>query len=299
MEPSLDATLNPTVSDAKLKQSCYSFFGMSDLSPPIALTIAGSDSGGGAGIQADLRTFAFHKVHGTSALTCVTAQNTLGVTRVDALPADAVAAQVEAVVTDMGVQAVKTGMLLNTEIIKTVAGLVTDFSLYPLVVDPVMVSRTGSLLLPQDVINTLTTELIPLAQVVTPNCYEAQLLSGITISTLDDMKEAAQRIRALGPQAVLVKGGAMPDPWKGVDVWWDGETLHVLKTRVVLTRHTHGTGCSLSAAIAAQLASGSSLFEAVEKAKTYVTQALDYALAIGHGQGPIGHFYPLLLGSNR
>jgi hydroxymethylpyrimidine/phosphomethylpyrimidine kinase len=267
---------------------------MPDLTPPIALTIAGSDSGGGAGIQADLRTFAFHKVHGTSALTCVTAQNTRGVTRIDALPAESVAAQVEAIVTDIGVQAVKTGMLLNTDIIQTVARLVQDFALHPLVVDPVMVSRTGAPLLPQDVIQTLITEVIPLAEVVTPNRYEAQLLTGLSLTTLDDMQKAAQRIHALGMRAVLIKGGSMPDPWKGVDVWWDGKTLQVLKTRAVSTRHTHGTGCSLSAAIAAQLASGSTVFEAVEKAKAYVTEALDHALAIGHGQGPIGHFYPLL-----
>lgn len=261
---------------------------------PVALTIAGSDSGGGAGIQADLRTFAFHKVHGTSVLTCVTAQNTLGVTRVDALDPESVAAQLEAVVTDIGVDAAKTGMLLNKEIIATVTDQVTGLQVSPLVVDPVMVSRAGAQLIDDDAIFLLKTALIPLATIATPNRYEAQLLSGQTITTLEDMTTAAQAIHELGCHAVLVKGGSMPGALKGIDVWYDGSHTQVLKTTVVNTLHTHGTGCTLSAAIAANLALGHDLLDAVTLAKEYVTQALYYALAIGRGQGPVGHFYPLI-----
>ncbi len=263
-------------------------------SVPVALTIAGSDSGGGAGIQADLRTFAFHCVHGTSALTCVTAQNTLGVTRVDALPADTVVAQIEAVVTDIGVQSTKTGMLLNQEIINAVAKQVTVLEIKNLVVDPVMVSRTGSLLIDNDAIASLRNILIPKAAIVTPNRYEAQILSGRKIHTLDDMQAAAQQIYQLGAKAVLVKGGGMEGNLRGVDVWIDAHRLETLKTTTVDTTNTHGTGCTLSAAIAANLALGKELLEAVRLAKDYVTTALGYALDIGQGQGPVGHFFPLL-----
>ncbi|MDX2097472.1 MAG: bifunctional hydroxymethylpyrimidine kinase/phosphomethylpyrimidine kinase [Leptolyngbyaceae cyanobacterium bins.59] len=261
---------------------------------PVALTIAGSDSGGGAGIQADLRTFAFHKVHGTSALTCITAQNTLGVTRVDALPPEAVVAQMEAVVSDIGVQAAKTGMLLNQEIITAVAEQVTRLEIGNLVVDPVMVSRTGAQLIDDGAITALRAKLIPQARIVTPNRYEAQILSGWEVTTLEAMQEAAKAIYQLGPKAVLVKGGGMADALKGVDVWFDGKTLDVLTTEQVDTPHTHGTGCTLSAAIAANLAMGQDLLTAVRQAKLYVTTALHYSLAIGHGQGPVGHFFPLL-----
>lgn len=261
---------------------------------PVALTIAGSDSGGGAGVQADLRTFAFHKVHGTSALTCITAQNTLGVTRVDALPPEAVAAQMEAVVSDIGVQAAKTGMLLNSEIIATVADRVKALNLGNLVVDPVMVSRTGAQLISDDAIATLRTALIPQAMILTPNRYEAQMLSGMEIQTLEAMQTAAQRIYELGAKAVLVKGGGMTGDLRGVDVWFDGDRQEVLQTATVDTTHTHGTGCTLSAAIAANLALGQDPFTATQGAKSYVTTALKYALAIGKGQGPVGHFFPLL-----
>ncbi|MFS8867790.1 MULTISPECIES: bifunctional hydroxymethylpyrimidine kinase/phosphomethylpyrimidine kinase [unclassified Synechococcus] len=262
--------------------------------PPVALTIAGSDSGGGAGIQADLRTFAFQRVHGTSALTCVTAQNTLGVKRVDPLPPEAVAAQIEAVVEDIGVQGIKTGMLLNAEIVGEVARQVERWALQPLVVDPVMVSRTGAKLLAEDAIQAIRERLIPLAQVVTPNRYEAQILAGMELQLLADMEEAARRIHALGCKAVLVKGGGMPGELQGVDVWFDGERLEVLKSERIPTRHTHGTGCTLSAAIAAQLAWGKDPLTATLAAKAYVTDALRHPLAIGAGQGPVGHFYPLL-----
>ncbi len=262
---------------------------------PIALTIAGSDSGGGAGIQADLRTFAFHQVHGTSALTCVTAQNTLGVSRVDALSPEAVVAQVQAVASDMGFQAAKTGMLPNVEIMQAVAAELARLQIRNLVVDPVMVSRTGAQLIDDAAIATLTQEIIPQALIVTPNRYEAQILGTCEIQTLDEMKSAAQNIHALGPKMVLVKGGGLSSNLKGVDVWFDGDALVVLKTEQVDTPHTHGTGCTLSAAIAANLALGKSPLEAVYAAKDYVTEALKHSLAIGQGQGPVGHWFPLLV----
>ncbi|ASC70069.1 Hydroxymethylpyrimidine/phosphomethylpyrimidine kinase [Halomicronema hongdechloris C2206] len=262
--------------------------------PPVALTIAGSDSGGGAGIQADLKTFAFHRVHGTSALTCVTAQNTQGVERVDALPAEAVRAQIEAVVKDLGEQALKTGMLLNQAIIMTVAQTVTALKLTNVVIDPVMVSRTGAQLIDDDAIATLRQQLVPLATVLTPNRYEAQILSGVEIASLADMEQAAEKIYPLGPKAVLVKGGSMAGELRGIDVWYDGRTLDVLRSETVDTLDTHGTGCTLSAAIAANLALGYPPLAATQRAKTYVTAALHHALRIGQGQGPVGHFYPLL-----
>jgi hydroxymethylpyrimidine/phosphomethylpyrimidine kinase len=262
---------------------------------PVALTVAGSDSGGGAGIQADLRTFAFHCVHGTSALTCVTAQNTLGVMRVDALSAEAVAAQIEAVVGDIGVDAVKTGMLLNREIMAAVASGVEAWNIGNLVVDPVMVSRSGDRLIDDGAIAFLQDVLIPMAAVVTPNRFEAQILSGLEIASVDDMRSAAEKIHSLGAKAVLVKGGGMTGDLRGIDVWFDGTRLDVLKTENVDTANTHGTGCTLSAAISANLALGKDLFTAVTLAKNYVTTALKYALDIGEGQGPVGHFFPLLV----
>jgi hydroxymethylpyrimidine/phosphomethylpyrimidine kinase len=261
---------------------------------PTALSIAGSDSGGGAGIQADLRTFAFHCVHGMSVLTCVTAQNTLGVTRVDALSVEAVVAQLEAVVQDIGVGATKTGMLLNQEIITAVAAQVKVLGLTQLVVDPVMVSRTGAQLIANEAIATLRDFLIPQALIVTPNRYEAQLLGGLEINNLEDMQTAAQNIYHLGAKHVLVKGGGMTGDLRGVDVWFDGQDFQVLQTTTIDTKHTHGTGCTLSAAITANLSLGKTPFEATKAAKDYVTAALDHALAIGSGTGPVGHFYPLL-----
>ncbi|MBW4646685.1 MAG: bifunctional hydroxymethylpyrimidine kinase/phosphomethylpyrimidine kinase [Goleter apudmare HA4340-LM2] len=262
---------------------------------PVALTIAGSDSGGGAGIQTDLRTFAFHCVHGTSAITCITAQNTLGVMRVDALPPEAVVAQIQAVVTDIGVQAAKTGMLLNREIILAVAQQVEAWQINNLVVDPVMVSRTGVQLIDNDAVQTLCQALIPKAAIVTPNRYEAQIMSGLQIHSLEDMQAAAKIIYGkLGAKAVLVKGGGMQGSGRGVDIWFNGDKLQTLTTQVVETKNTHGTGCTLSAAIAANLAQGKDLLTAVQQAKEYVTTALTYSLDIGKGQGPVGHFFPLL-----
>ncbi|OKH12947.1 bifunctional hydroxymethylpyrimidine kinase/phosphomethylpyrimidine kinase [[Limnothrix rosea] IAM M-220] len=265
------------------------------LNPRIALTIAGSDSGGGAGIQADLKTFAFNKVHGTSAITCVTAQNTVGVTDVVALSAAQVNAQIEAVLSDIGVHAVKTGMLLNQEIMVAIAAQAEADKFPNLVIDPVMVSRTGVKLIADEAITVLQERLVPQAKILTPNRYEAQILSAMEIDTLDAMKDAATKILDLGCQAVLVKGGAMPGELQGVDVWFDGDRLEVLRTKTIDTPHTHGTGCTLSAAITANLALGKEPFEAVQAAKKYVTEALQFSLAIGKGTGPVGHFYPLMV----
>lgn len=261
---------------------------------PVALTIAGSDSGGGAGIQADLRTFAFHQVHGTSALTCVTAQNTLGVTRVDALLPEAVIAQIEAVTSDIGVQAAKTGMLLNQRIIEAIAAHLKESPIASLVVDPVMMSRTGAKLIDDGAIAALCSQLLPIASILTPNRYEAQMLAEMSITTLSDMQTAAQKIHSFGPAAVLVKGGGFKGNLCGVDVWFDGHQLETLTTEQVDTPNTHGTGCTLSSAITANLAKGLAPLAAAIAAKHYVTQALHHTLSIGQGQGPVGHFYPLL-----
>ncbi len=265
-----------------------------DQSIPVALTIAGSDSGGGAGIQADLRTFAFHCVHGTSALTCITAQNTLGVNRVDPLTPEAVNAQIATVVKDIGVQATKTGMLLNREIIETVVTQVKALQLQPLVVDPVMVSRTGAQLIDHAAVAALRDHLIPLATVVTPNRYEAEILTGLKIETLEMMHQAAQKIYQLGVQSVLIKGGSLSGSLRSVDVWFDGVEQQTLHIQTIDTPNTHGTGCTLSAAIAANLALGKDLFSAIQQAKVYVTHALQFSLNLGQGQGPVGHFFPLL-----
>ncbi len=261
---------------------------------PVVLTIAGSDSGGGAGIQADLRTFAFHCVHGSSAITCVTAQNTTGVAGVTSLAPEVVSAQIEAVATDLGVQGVKTGMLLNREIMRAVVRQIEKFSFPNLVVDPVMVSRTGAKLIAEEGISYLRDELLPFCAIATPNRYEAQILSGIEINSLDEMRIAAQRIQQLGAKAVLVKGGGMGGYLKGVDVWFDGQNWETLQATPVKTKNDHGTGCTLSSAIVANLALGQDPLSAVRNAKKYVTTALQYALDIGKGHGPVGHFFPLL-----
>jgi len=220
------------------------------------------------------------------------------VNRVDALPVESVIAQVEAVASDMRVQAVKTGMLLNQAIIAAVAAQVQELGLANLVVDPVMVSRTGAQLIDDTAIATLRDTLIPLAFILTPNRYEAQMLSGLEIRSLDEMRAAAQRIYQLGPKAVLLKGGGMRGELQGVDIWFDGDRFTTLQTSTVNTSNTHGTGCTLSAAIAANLALGQEPLAAVKAAKDYVTTALQYAYNPGQGQGPVGHFFPLLARSS-
>jgi hydroxymethylpyrimidine/phosphomethylpyrimidine kinase len=205
-----------------------------------------------------------------------------------------VVAQLQAVVSDIGVGATKTGMLLNQEIITAVAQQLEILELTQLVVDPVMVSRTGAQLLADEAIATLGSLLIPQALIITPNRYEAQILSSLEINSLGDMQTAAQRIHSLGAKYVLIKGGGMAGELQGVDVWFDGQEFQILQTTRVDTKHTHGTGCTLSSAIAANLALGKSPLEAAQAGKTYVTKALQHSLAIGSGTGPVGHFYPLL-----
>jgi hydroxymethylpyrimidine/phosphomethylpyrimidine kinase len=261
----------------------------------VALTIAGSDSGGGAGIQADLKTFAFHCVHGVNALTCITAQNTIAVAGVEAVESAMIVGQIEAILQDIKVDAVKTGMLLNPKIIEAVAQQLDKWHLTQLVVDPVMVSRRGAQLLDELAITSLKQLLIPKALIVTPNRYEAQLLSEMEIKSVEDMKQAASKIHQnLGAKVVLVKGGGMPGSLKGVDLWFDGNDYELLRGIVVDTNNTHGTGCTLSAAIAANLALGKDLYSAVQAAKDYVTNALQHSLSLGAGNGPVGHFFPLL-----
>ena len=257
----------------------------------VALTIAGSDSGGGAGIQADLLTFAAHGLHGASAITAVTAQNTVAVVDYVALEPRMVVAQIEAVAADMTVAAVKTGMLANRSIVEAVADAVKRLRLPHLVVDPVMVAKSGDRLLDAEAEAAYRERLFPLAEVVTPNLAEAEALLGRPVRHLEAMAPAARDLLAFGSRAVLVKGGHLEgDP---VDLFVDGRRTEPLRAPRIATRHTHGTGCTLSAAIAARLALGADTLEAVRGAKAYVTEALRGAYAVGRGAGPVDHLHPL------
>lgn len=254
-----------------------------------ALTIAGSDSGAGAGIQADLKTFAAFGVYGTSVITAITAQNTVGVTQILELAPDLVAAQIDAVIEDIGAQALKTGMLANSAIIDVVAEKVREHHLQNLVVDPVMVAKGGDLLLRQEAIETLRDRLIPLATIVTPNLPEAEQLTGIRATRLREIKEAARRIIAMGARSVVIKGGHRKGP--ATDIFYDGKRFRQLTSPRIHTANTHGTGCTFSAAIAANLARGEKLENAVAQAKRYITQAIQKGFAIGCGHSPVHHFY--------
>ncbi len=256
---------------------------------PTALTIAGSDSGGGAGIQADLKTFAALGVYGTSAITAVTAQNTVGVTEVFELPPALVAAQIDAVVSDIGADAVKTGMLSSAGIIETVAAKVREHGLRPLVVDPVMVAKSGDRLLREDAVAALREQLLPLATVLTPNLPEAEALLGHPLATWDDVRAGAEELVSMGAGAVVMKGGHREGP--ATDLLYDGREFHEYTASRVDTTSTHGTGCTFASAIAAGLARGESLRGAVAMAKAYVTKALQSAYPIGHGHGPVHHFF--------
>jgi hydroxymethylpyrimidine/phosphomethylpyrimidine kinase len=249
-----------------------------------ALTIAGSDSGGGAGIQADLKTFSALGVFGMTAITAITAQNTTGVSAVHEVPPEVVAAQIDAVATDIGVDAGKTGMLSNAAIIEAVVDRVRANRIEHLVVDPVMVAKTGAPLLRTDAQEALRRMLLPNAWVVTPNLAEARALVGSEIEDIEGMKEGARRIADFGPRWVLIKGGHLAGD--AVDVLYDGETFAELRAPRIATRHTHGTGCVLSAAIAAYLAKGTPTPEAVSAAKPFVTRAIASALPLGRGFGP-------------
>ena len=258
---------------------------------PVALTIAGSDSGGGAGIQADLKTFQAFGVFGTSALTAITAQNTRGVTAVHPVPLDVVVAQIDAVVTDLRPAAVKTGMLATAALVEVVADGIERHGLRRYVLDPVMVATSGDRLLDEDAEGTVARRLLPLAAVVTPNLHEATILTGCPVRTLDDMRAAADALLALGAGAALVKGGHLEGD--AVDLLRDGSGERIWRKPRLDTPHTHGTGCTLSAAIAAGLAREVPLADAVDRAVRWVARAIETAPGLGAGHGPVNHFAPV------
>lgn len=265
------------------------------------LTIAGSDSGGGAGIQADIKAIQANGAFAMSVLTSITAQNTKEVTTTFDLPLRVIEAQMKAVFNDFEVSAVKTGMLSSKGIVRRVALLLKGLNIRNLVVDPVMVSKSGYPLLKPEAIALMRSALIPLAMLVTPNIYEAELLAGMKIRKISEAEEAARKIYTLGCKAVLVKGGHLLED-RGCDLLFDGKEIYVLpvppflgvKGTFIDTPHTHGTGCTYSAAIAAHLARGKSLIASVEQAKRYITEAIRHGLAIGHGHGPTDPFYFLI-----
>jgi hydroxymethylpyrimidine/phosphomethylpyrimidine kinase len=261
-----------------------------------ALTIAGSDSGGGAGIQADLKTFAALGVYGTSAITAITAQNTIGVTGVVALEADFVTAQIEAVASDIELHAVKTGMLANAAIVEAVAAAILALELPRVVVDPVMVAKSGDTLLDEDAVGAVCRELLPRALVVTPNVPEAEVLSGRRVTSIDEAIAAARTILELGPGAVVMKGGHLPGP-EVVDLLVTSRGVERFAGPRIASRHTHGTGCTFASALAAGLAHDLPLSEAVRAAKAYVQGAIEHGIDIGRGHGPLGHFWRGIGGS--
>ncbi len=258
---------------------------------PRALTIAGSDSGGGAGIQADLKTFTAFRVFGMSVLTSITAQNTQSVRGIHDLPPDFVRMEIDAVVEDIGVDAAKTGMLSNEEIIKVVAERIKHYGIRWLVVDPVMRAKSGDALLRKEAESALIERLLPLAYVVTPNLLEAEAISGMQISSLEDMREAAREIASLGSKFVLVKGGHLEDVDEAVDVLFDGTSFYDFRSPRINTKNTHGTGCTYSAAICAGLAKGLDIMEAIGGAKNYITEAIKRSFDLGKGHGPLNHFW--------
>jgi hydroxymethylpyrimidine/phosphomethylpyrimidine kinase len=254
------------------------------------LTIAGSDSGGGAGIQADIKAMSANGVFAMSVITAITAQNTEEVIEVFELPSSIIAAQLDAVFDDFEVAAVKTGMLSSASIVETVARMLKPQEVVNLVVDPVMLSKSGHSLLKPEAIETMKKQLFPLALVVTPNVHEAQQLSGVRIASLADARRAAKVIHGFGCKHVLIKGGHLLAE-RATDLLYDGRFFNVFKGEFIETPHTHGTGCTFASAIAAHLARGKSINDAVHSAKTYVTEAIRHSLAIGHGTGPTNHFY--------
>ncbi len=255
---------------------------------PRALTVAGSDSGGGAGIQADLKTFTALGVYGLSVLTSVTAQNTLEVSAIHDLPEQFVGLQFDAVMSDIGCDAAKLGMLSNEKIIETVAEKIDQYGIEKLVVDPVMSSKGGTALL-KDSTELLKKEILPRALVVTPNIPEAEILSSVRISNTSDMRTAAEKIHSLGAKTVLVKGGHLTKDHPATDLFFDGETFRELVSERIETNNTHGTGCTFSAAVCAFLAKGMSLPVSLENSKAFVTEAIRNSLEIGKGHGPLNH----------
>ncbi len=254
------------------------------------LTIAGSDSGGGAGIQADLNTMSAHGVFGMSVITSITAQNTQEVTAIHDLPLSIVEAQLDTIFSDFDVAAVKTGMLSTADIVQTVSKKLTEYQGKNLIVDPVMVSKTGHHLLQNDAIHVLKTDLIPLALLVTPNIHEAELLAEMKIQTLAEARQAAKAIHQLGCQHVLIKGGHLLEK-PAMDLLYDGRFFKMYPGEFIDTPNTHGTGCTYASAIAANLAKGMPLPAAIEASKRYITSAIRHSLTIGQGHGPTNHFY--------
>ncbi|MDR7001811.1 bifunctional hydroxymethylpyrimidine kinase/phosphomethylpyrimidine kinase [Neobacillus niacini] len=255
-----------------------------------ALTIAGSDSSGGAGIQADLKTFQELGVFGMSALTAVTAQNTLGVQAVYPMTTEAVAAQIDSIGGDMGTDAVKTGMLFSSEIIRAVSEKIGHYQWGKVVVDPVMIAKGGAPLLQMEAIEALKKYLLPLAWIVTPNIPEAEVLTGMAITSIDDRKVAAKRIIDLGAKHVVVKGGHDDKLEEAVDLLYDGTEFYYFNSKRLLTKNTHGTGCTFSAAITAEVAKGANVYQAVSTAKDFIQAAIEADLFIGAGHGPTNHW---------
>ncbi|MGH2708567.1 MAG: bifunctional hydroxymethylpyrimidine kinase/phosphomethylpyrimidine kinase [Actinomycetota bacterium] len=262
---------------------------------PVALTVAGSDSGGGAGVQADLKTFFALGVHGATAITALTAQDTRGISAIQAVPPAFVGEQIAKVVTDVGVDAAKTGMLAGSDTVLVVADAMATFRITKLVVDPVLVSTGGTRLLAPEGIGALLNKLLPLAMVVTPNLFEAGILLDREVATIEQMRRAARDLHARGPASVLVKGGHLPGP--AVDILYDGESLVELSSERIETPHTHGTGCVLSAAIAAHLARGDTVIDAVSRAKGFVTEAIRGGFPLGSGPGPVNPGWNLAVSS--
>jgi len=266
---------------------------------PKALTIAGSDSGGGAGIQADLKTFAAFGIYGCSVITAITAQNTLQVTGVESVSPDMVRKQLEAVLSDIRPDVVKTGMMANAHIIRAVASSLSAARRIPLVVDPVMLSKSGDALLDRDSVVTLRELLLPLADLITPNIPEAEVLTGRRLKTADDFEQAARQLQSMGTRGVLLKGGHRPrlqdESDSGsdevIDLFFDGREFHFVRGPWVDTPHTHGTGCTLASAIAAGLAQGLALHPAILQARIYLTKALESGFVVGEGISPVHHFH--------
>ncbi|MCU6711771.1 bifunctional hydroxymethylpyrimidine kinase/phosphomethylpyrimidine kinase [Paenibacillus sp. J5C_2022] len=258
---------------------------------PLALAIAGSDSGGGAGIQADLKTFQELSVYGMSVITAVTAQNTLGIKGIHEVGTDAVLQQLDAIGEDLTPHAVKTGMLASGDIVHAVADKLAQYGWRNLVIDPVMLAKGGSTLLRKEALHALTHRLIPLSRVITPNVPEAEELAGMTITRLSHREEAAKRIRQMGAACVILKGGHDPATKdKVVDMVYDGANFHYMEGRRIDTPHTHGTGCTYSAAVAAELARGRDVLAAAKVARAFIQAAIEDGLRIGGGQGPTNHF---------
>jgi len=258
---------------------------------PVVLTIAGSDSGGGAGIQADIKSMQANGVFAASVITAITAQNTVTVSDALDLPVSLIESQIDAVASDMTIAAAKTGMLSSGKIISAVASKIREYAIGPLVVDPVMISKSGFSLLKEDAVDALIADLLPLATICTPNAHEAARLVGYDIPSESEARRAARDIQKMGPSAVLVKGGHLDAEPDAVDVLFDGTEYFTFRSERIDTLNTHGTGCTYAATIAAHLAQGAGVVEAVEKAKLYVTEAIRSGLSIGKGHGPTDHFY--------